>query len=354
MKVLFVASNPLGADALNLEREVTELQRRFADAAGEPVFFSFLPGLPAESLPLELARQVPDVLHISAHGNEDVLSLMNETGAAVRLDADALAAFLPPEHPPRLVYLNACDSEAIARSLCGHVAMAIGSTAPITNRVARAAALAFYERILAGCTVQQAFAVGQKMIEMLQDKRASSVLHARTGIDPATEVMHRVPRLIADFTDGNPTPKRQREYAVRFGLTGCPAATVQVVFFSDDPELIDDEEDDLPGDLCLVVRRAPVHGILWVPTEDAWDVTSDFRLFAAGVTADGRTFTLASTLCDAIDTRYRLGPAHSIPQGIAAAVAELRRSNEADLSYLPRRESVRNRRAGPKKTGGSG
>jgi hypothetical protein len=334
-----VASNPAGEFTLELEREVTELQRRFAEVSGEPVSFTFLPGLPVESLPTELSRRTPDILHISAHANEDDLSLTNETGLAVRLDADALLAFLPPGQAPRLIYLNACNSDAIAAKLSSEVAMAIGTTAAIKNRVARAGAIAFYERILYGATVQQAFAAGQKMIEVMQDKQASSKLHWRTGIDPTTEVLHRVPRLVADFADGNPTPKRRREFAVRFGVTGCPASTIQIVFFSDDPDLIDHEEEDLAGDLCLVARSAPGQTHIWV---DAWDVSADFRLFAAGVNADGRTFSLSSTLCNAIETRYRLALDGEVPPDIAAAVAELRRGcgfGPIDL-LSPRRNSV--------------
>lgn len=314
-------SNPAGEVTLELEREVTELQRRFAEVSGEAVSFMFLPGLPVESLPIELFRHTPDILHISAHTNEDDLYLRNETGVAVRLGADALAAFLPPEQPPRLVYINACNSDAIAAELSSHVAMAIGTTATIKNRAARAGALAFYERILAGVNVHKAFAAGQKMIEVMQDKQASSNLHCRTDIDPTTEILHRIPRLIADFADGDPTPKRRREYAIRFGVTGCPASTVQIVFFSDDPDLIDDKEEDLGSDLCVVARQAPGQSHVWV---DAWDVCADFRLFAAGVTADGRTFSLSSTLCNAIETGCRLGPNGGVPPRIAAAVAELR------------------------------
>ena len=346
LKVLFVASNPPDGVTLNLEREITELQRRFADAPGEPVSFTFLPGLRAEDLPGELAKRQPDVLHISAHGTDEQLSLSNEAGKKVALNAQALAAFLPPEHPPRLIYLNACDSQAIAEELKRHVSMAIGTTAPITNRAARAGAVTFYERILSGSSVGHAFRVVKEMIQMLQDQQASSELHARPGTNPENEVLHRAPRFIADFVGGDPSPRRQ-EYSVRFGMVGCPANTTQVVFFTDDETFIDEEDDDLQNDLCLVARGTPVRSVVWVDEADSWEVTGDFRIFAVGVTGDGHTFSVASTLCEAIETRYMLAPDRNLPADIAAAVTELRREDGGQLDYAPsRRDRLRRKSQG--------
>lgn len=346
LKVLFIASNPPDAVTLNLEREITELQRRFAEAPGEPISFAFLPGLRAEDLPGELAKRRPDILHISAHGSDEQLSLTNEAGKKVALNGDALAAFLPPEHKPRLIYLNACDSHAIAKQLTNYIPMAIGTTAPITNRAARAGAVSFYERILTGSTVGNAFGVVKQMVQMLQDQQASSELHARQGTDPEMEVLHLVPRLIADFLNGDPKPKRQ-EYSVRLGMVGCPANTTQIVFFTDDQSFIDEGEDDLENDLCWVIRGTPVHGVAWVDAPNAWEVTGDFRVFAAGVTGDGHTFSVASTLCEAIETRYMLAPDRDIPGDIAAAVKELRRQDGGQLDYAPARRQRLQKENGP-------
>lgn len=329
---------------LNLEREITELQRRFAEAPGEPVSFTFLPSLRAEDLPGELAKRRPDILHISAHGSADQLSLSNEAGKEVSLNADALAAFLPSEGGPRLIYLNACDSQDIAQKIAAYFPMAIGTTAPITNRAARAGAVAFYERILTGSPVEEAARVGDQMIRMLQDQKTSSNLYARPGVDPKQEYLHRVPRLIADFDDGDPKPRRH-EYSVRFGLVGCPANTTQVIFFTDDESFIDEDEDNLEGDLCCVVRGTPVRGIVWVEPPDCWAVTGDYRLFAVGVTGDGHSFSVASTLCEAIENRYLMAPHRDIPPDIAAAVTELRRHDGGQLDYDPARVTRLGRKA---------
>src|SRR5688572_11110173 len=148
MKIMYVACNPRDSDELMLEYELSDLQDRFAAASGEPVTVVALPRLPFERLPIELARHQPDILHISAHGEGDNLALANADGDLVALSAEALLAFLMIERSPELVYLNACNSEAIADSLSKHVKFAVGTTAPITNRTARAAAVVFYDAIL--------------------------------------------------------------------------------------------------------------------------------------------------------------------------------------------------------------
>ena len=331
MKVLFVASNPADAATLNLEREITELQRRFAEAAGEPVTFIFLPNLRVEELPAALSRHRPDILHISAHGANEQLSLTNEAKVAVKLDASTLIAFLAHERPPRLIYLNACDSLPIADELAAVVPMTIGISAPITNRAARASAVAFYERILDGARVAEAFSVAKKMVEVMDHQTASASLFARGGANPALEVLHRTPRLVAGLC--GELKAGQKRFNVRFGLIGCPSNTAQVIFFTDDESYVNDEES-YEEDLCLVVRGYPVRGIIWADAQDKWETYGDFRIFAVGVTGDGLTFSICSMLCDAIELRYRLNGASAIPPAVAAAVAQLRTEDGTEIDAV--------------------
>jgi CHAT domain-containing protein len=196
MKILYIASNPSDAGSLNLDKEITELQRRVLDSSVEPASIVFMPELQFGDLPKVLHGEKPDILHLAAHGDGENLKLANEAGQRVSVSADMLRTFMSDRHPPRLVYINACDSNAISQGLLGTVPMAIGSTAPISNRVARMAAIAFYERILDGSSVGRAFEVCQKMMEGAADNHASARLHTRTGIDPTKEILYAVPRLI--------------------------------------------------------------------------------------------------------------------------------------------------------------
>jgi hypothetical protein len=327
MKILYIASNPENAVDLNLPREINELQRSATTSPGAPSSFDFLPALKVEDLPGVLRDRIPDILHLAAHGDNSSLSLADEAGNRVALTAEMLVAFLPRELAPRIIYLNACNSHGIAKALVdsGRVDIAIGSTAPITNRTARAAAVAFYEGLLAGETVGVAFAACQSMIRLLAGNKASAKVYTSAGVDLSVEVMHRVPTIVAEFDSGKPKRGKDNHYRLNLGLLGCPPTTVQIVFFTNDETFVTDE-DTIEEDLCSVLRTAPVNGAIWMEDE-YWKAEGDYRLFAVGVKADGGHFTVASTLCKALERRYRPLPGARLPAAINVAINNLLKNN---------------------------
>lgn len=339
MKMLYIASNPTNAGDLNLLLEIHELQRSFTNALGAPSSCEFLPALKVEDLPRVLRESNPDILHFAAHGVDGSLSLADATGRSVALTAELLVKFLPTKRQPRIVYLNACNSHATARALVesAHVKIAIGSTSPITNRTARSAAVVFYDSLLAGNTVGVAFESCKGMIELTGRNEASAEIFKGTGIDLSTEVMHRAPAIIARFDSGKPTPGGDGHYRVNLGLLGCPPTTVQAVFFTDDESFVTDP-DSLEEDLCCVLRIAPTDGIIWMDDE-YWKAKGDLRLFAVGVTADGGCFTVASTLCEAIERHYRNLPEARLRAAVEVAIKNLTSNNEQPTGGMPRLKS---------------
>jgi hypothetical protein len=333
MRIMYVASNPKNRHSLNLEREINELQQRFDWTSVEPITLSFHPALRVEELPGELSKRRPEILHLAAHGDSEALALSDEDGEPIKVTAEMLRGFFPPNHVPRLVYLNSCDSVRIAKRLVesGTVSLAIGSTAPITNRVARASAVAFYERLLAGLTIEQSFEACKQMAEAMAGAAASVKLYKSREVSPETDVMHPVPRLIADFMDGKLKPNSDGHYSFRLGLIGCPTGTTQVIFFTDDESYIRDYED-LESDLTWVVRDTPVNGLIWTDEDIVWRAEGDHRLVAAGLKSGGGCYIVESTLCEAIENRYRLSELRGIPRAVAGAIKKLRANNGAELS----------------------
>ena len=167
MRILLVGSKVDKEVDLNITKEITELQRRFGSASPEPVDFQVRRDIKVESLPHELQQIRPDILHIVSHSDQTGLSLSDETNAEVKVTARTLRVFLPPEHPPQVVYLNSCDSHEIAEELVNisPTTVAIGSTAPITNRLGRSSAVAFYERVLAGFSLRVAFDTAREILQ---------------------------------------------------------------------------------------------------------------------------------------------------------------------------------------------
>lgn len=333
MKIMYIASNPDESGELTLEREITELQRRFVNTAGDRVEFLTFPKLHIEELPMEVSRHRPDVLHISAHADDAQLTLANAAGDAVPLTGDVLRAYLDIERPPRLVYLNACNSHAIAEQLIALVPMAIGTTALISNRTARASALLFYDRILSGATVQNAFEAGRAAIQALQQLSASSKLYSRPDVSPKLERLHQLPQLVARFAENKFAPDRDDHFDVEVGVFGCPGNTSQVVFFTDDLSFVDedeieDSEDEyeLASQLCRVARISPVRNIVWSQSSEL--TFGDYRICATGVTSSGEMFATSSMLCDAIEAYYRHaahpGESGGVPDAARKAIAQLR------------------------------
>jgi hypothetical protein len=336
MKIMYVASNPSEASSLRLEQEINVLQGRFSAVSGEPIRFLTFPSLAFEDFPVELSRLRPDVLHISAHGDErtGTLALSNEAGDPVRLAADALLAFLRID-PPRLVYLNACDSEAIAEKMVELVPYAIGTSAPISNRSARAAAVTFYDRILRGATVQDAFDASEQMLASLQGNTARSVLKTQNRTLAQVERLYMSPQLVARFSD-EPSDGDDL-FTVETGMVGCPGNTSQLVIFTDDNSFIDDDiededdEQELASYLCRVIQGSPVRNVMW--SDKPWTVYGDFRICASGITAAGDIFAASSTLCQALETFYQLiSPNRITPAKIRDAIVQLRSEDGSGLT----------------------
>lgn len=337
MRVLYIGSKADAADSLNLEKEITELQRRSSEASGGNVNFTFLPDVRVEELHDEIDRYKPDILHISAHAEVGTLSMANAAGNSAPLTADALSAFLPVDKPPRVIYLNACNSQEIAKKLNPTVPIVIGTTAPITNRAARAGAVAFYSSVLAGSSIKVAFSKAQKIIETLHYQEVSAIIEVREGVDISSEYLHRIPRLIADFEDfKGATPiriKNSNKYSIRPGIVGCPQSTTQIMFFTDDEMFIKPNDANKYKHLCLIERSTPEGGVVWAK-DRVWTILGDFRFFAVGVTGEGNSFTVTSMLSEAIETRYLLGPSRNVPHAIADVISEFKKDDDPlQLNY---------------------
>ncbi len=124
-------------------------------------------------------------------------------------------------------------------------------------------------------------------------------------MEPLSEVLHQVPRIVARFRRKKGRIYVDSEHLSHFELgviSVCPAATSQIVFFTDD-EAFAGEPEDYENDMSLICRISPTRGEVW---EQYWESGGDFRLFACGVTAAGDTFVAKSTLCEALELYIKL------------------------------------------------
>jgi hypothetical protein len=218
------------------------------------------------------------------------------------MSADHIAAFVPQEQKPRLIYLNACNSEPVAKQLAKQVPFAIGSTLPLANDQAIHGALSFYWRVLLGGTVLEAFQAARGMIGLLSGQRAEVILHEQQENAASRVRLLPKPRILAAINGGIPKAGK-RFFEVTFGADGVPAETSQIVFFTDDEDVIDAGAGNaITAELCAVARGRPNRaGALWCDQLESWDISGDFRLFAIGITSRGTKWTASSSLCEALE-----------------------------------------------------
>lgn len=332
MKVLYVGSNPENERDLRLEIEITLLQTRLANVGSNEVDFIFLPHITIEQFPIEISRHKPDILHITAHAGDGNLAFSSSDRTSVPLSGDQLAKLLDYDSPPKIVYLNGCNSADIAKQLVPLIPMAIGTTAPITTKVAQAAVTVFYDRLFQGATVNSAFEAGKALIEAMQLNQVSSVLYAaNSGL--LTKPIYQPPKIIARFADGDCSPGKDGFFYIQYGIAGCPQNTIQVVFFTDDESFIEgDDEDEYASSLCTIARTAPVRGILWA--EEKINIYGNYRIYASVVTAGGEIFAVSSYLCIAIKDYFKFGNPDAvnivIPPIVGKALEQLMRNDDAD------------------------
>lgn len=328
MKVLFIGSRARSAAMLKLEREITELQRRFSMDSGLSVAFKFLPDTNVEELASEVSSFEPDILHLSVHGRQRALEFSSFYHGKASLTEEGLATLLSVS-APKLVYLNACNSWAIAERLSKNGLMAIGMTAPITNGAACASAALFYECLLKGMSVRKSFEVSAAIVRCLSDKKTRAEIFPR-GKRFKDLVLHRVPQILARFTHDD-FKRRNGEYQFDLGIIGCPIAAQQVIFFTDDDELAEENRKGLEYGLSTVARSTSVRGQLW--EEDAWSCFGDCRLYACGTTASGAHFFAATTLVKAIEGYFAFkqrGIHRPVPNRALKAIRNLQRNDGSD------------------------
>lgn len=287
MKLLLLASNPDTSSSLSLDREITALQRRFIDVSPEPFEFIPIPDVRVEDLPSVLGKVEPDILHVTAHGETSHLVVSDARGERAVITSDQLVSFLSPRKPPRLVYFNGCRSADISAKVLGRVAIAIGTEATIENGSARAAAVAFYERLLEGESVGVAFDAAAAMAAVKQG--ITLELRSAPAIDPTTLVLMPRPRLVARFVKIQ-RGTQDNAFPVRLGITQCPGTTTRLAAFA--------EDDDL---LCLSTRPEWNAGVAWLAKDVR--VGADRRVFMVGVVAETGRFIAKGRLSQSfVDT----------------------------------------------------
>lgn len=188
--IVLFASNPDGTSMLALDKEVRGIVEKIqaSDLRSQVRFVSKWAVRPDDILQT-LNEIHPHVVHFSGHGSSTgnlVLHGANEQPKEVSPDALAFM-FRTMKDNVRLVLINACFGDVLAKAVTQHVDCAIGVPNPISDPAAQLFAASFYRALGFGRTVGNAFEQGRASLSLEGIPESEMPkLFVRDGVDAAT------------------------------------------------------------------------------------------------------------------------------------------------------------------------
>ncbi len=168
-KILVLAANPKDTSRLRLDEEVREIEKRLQIAQKRDEF----------SLKQQWAirptdvRQAmldfrPNIVHFCGHGaGTGGIAFEDERGNAKLVGAEALAGLFELfAEAVECVVLNACYSEVQAEAIAKHIDYVVGMKQDIGDEASIEFAVAFYEALGAGESIEFAFSLACNAIQM--------------------------------------------------------------------------------------------------------------------------------------------------------------------------------------------
>lgn len=198
IRILYLAANPANTDRLELGREVRGILEKIRAARHRDSveLVSYWATRPDDLLQALLDVE-PHILHFSGHGAAHSGILLEGEATGERLvDAGAVVDLVGTlKENIRLIVLNACHTEPLARALVSHVDCAVGMQRAISDDASVEFATAFYQAIGFGRSVGVAFNLGLSALRLRNIADVGTPrLVSRDGLDPAELFLLRTQR----------------------------------------------------------------------------------------------------------------------------------------------------------------
>ena len=187
IRILVVAANPWTTGRMLFDEEVREIFVRIQEGPYRDRFelYSFM-ALKPRDLQRLLMMYRPHIVHFTGHGHKTRrIILGGAPGRGKAIDGQGLAqVFALYSHHVRLVVLNACFTDVLARSITKAVDYSVGASKAIGDRAGVAFAAAFYRALGFGNPVREAFASAKAELGLTRTPRAQGIeLFVRNGIN---------------------------------------------------------------------------------------------------------------------------------------------------------------------------
>lgn len=187
IRILLLSANPLPCGRILVDVEAREIFERLQEGPYRDQFelhtYTAIKPIDVQKL---LLMHRPQIVHFCGHGHRTKrIILGGATGRAKTVDIQGLAqVFALCNDHVRLVVLNACFTNALARSIVQSVDYTVGTEKPIGDKAGVAFAGALYRGLGFGKSVKEAFALAQAELGLTRMPRARGIeLFVREGLN---------------------------------------------------------------------------------------------------------------------------------------------------------------------------
>jgi CHAT domain-containing protein len=187
IRILFLSANPWTTSRILVDEEARESFERIQEGPHRERFewHQHTATRPADLQKLLLMYR-PQIVHFSGHGHKTKRIILGGTsGRGKAVDQQGLAqVFALYRRSVRLVVLNACFTDALARSIAEGVDYSVGTGKGIGDKAGVAFAGAFYRALGFGTSVREAFASAKAELGLTRMPRSNGIeLFVRDGVN---------------------------------------------------------------------------------------------------------------------------------------------------------------------------
>lgn len=186
IRILFLSANPLPTSRILVDLEAKEIREKLEEGPYRNKFelqkYEATEPIDIQKL---LLKHRPHIVHFCGHGHKtQKIILGGAPGRAKTVDNQGLAQiFALYNHHLRLVVLNACFTDALARSIAETVDYAVGTSKGIGDKAAIAFAGAFYRALGFGKSVRHAFKSANAELALTKIPRSRGIeLFVKNGV----------------------------------------------------------------------------------------------------------------------------------------------------------------------------
>lgn len=187
IRILFLSANPSTTSWISLDEEARQISERIQEGPYRDRFelHKHTAMRPAD-LQKFLLMYRPHIVHFSGHGHKTRrIILGGSSGRGKVIDGKDLAqVFALYKRSLRLVVLNSCFTDTMARSITEAIDYSVGTGKAIGDRAGVAFAGAFYRALGFGTSVREAFASAKAELGLTRMPRSRGLeLFIRDGLN---------------------------------------------------------------------------------------------------------------------------------------------------------------------------